>query len=106
MDMEYALKTEDIGNSALSEDNTNKPQNDYGSDSVYSDCDRKMVTPQEMRGVMLQMATAEMLRLLTIMLGLQFMIKLMMAMMSMMTMIMSMVVIQKEVTDVMSIMAG
>ena len=29
--MEYALKAEDIGNSAMSEDNTNKPQNNYGS---------------------------------------------------------------------------
>eukprot|EP00731_Ephydatia_muelleri_P002679 Em0001g2679a len=52
--MEYALKAEDIGNSAVSEDNTNKPPNDYGSDSVYGDCDRKsdgkvMVTPQEMK---------------------------------------------------------
>ena len=39
--MEYALKAEDIGNSAVSEDNTNKPQNDYGSYCVYGDYDRK-----------------------------------------------------------------
>ena len=25
----------------MSEDDTNKPQNDYGSDCVYGDCDRK-----------------------------------------------------------------
>eukprot|EP00731_Ephydatia_muelleri_P008405 Em0004g743a len=25
----------------MSEDNTNKPQNDYGSDYVYGDCDKK-----------------------------------------------------------------
>ena len=40
--MEYTFKAEDIGNSAMSEDdNTNKPQNDYGSDCVYGDRDRK-----------------------------------------------------------------
>ena len=126
IDMEYALKAEDIGNSAVSEavneDNTNKPQNDYGSDCVYGDCDRKSDGEDnsgggttEMMGVMLQMATAVMLRLLTIMLGLQFMIKLMMVMMSMMTVVVSMViervmvrivvmVMQKEVMDVMSMM--
>ena len=70
--MEYALKAEDIiGNSAVSEDNTNKPQNDYGSDCVYGDCDRKSdgkdnsdgdTTRDDQMGVMLQMVTAVMLR--------------------------------------------
>ena len=98
--MEYTSKAEDIiGNSAVSEDdNTNQSQNDYGDDCVDGDCDRKcddhdcdtkrdegvMVTPQEMKGVMVQMATVVMLRLLTIMMGLQLMIKLMMAMMAIM----------------------
>ena len=36
--MEYALKAEDIGNGAVSE---NTPQNDDGSDCVHIDCDRK-----------------------------------------------------------------
>ena len=38
IDMEYALKAEDIGNGAVSE---NTPQNDDGSDCVHIDCDRK-----------------------------------------------------------------
>ena len=38
IDMEYALKAEDIGNGAVSD---NTPQNDDGSDCVHIDCDRK-----------------------------------------------------------------
>ena len=75
--MEYELKAEDIGNSAVSEDNTNKPQNDYMEVIVFMVIVIErvmvkiivMVTPQEMMGVMLQVATAVMLRLLTIMMG-------------------------------------
>ena len=82
--MEYALKEDIIGNSAISEDdNTNQSQNHYGGDCVDSDCHGVMVMiivmviQKEMKGVMLQMATVVMLRLLIIMLGLQLMIKLM-----------------------------
>ena len=70
IDMEYELKAEDIGNSAVSEDNTNKPQNDYMEVIVFMVIVIErvmvkiivMVTPQEMMGVMLQVATAVMLR--------------------------------------------
>ena len=93
--MEYALKAEDIGNSAMSEDNTNKPQNDYGSYCVYGDCDRKSDGEDSSDGDTTRddgcdaadgnSCDAEVTNNHD---GLQFM----MAMMSMMTMIVSMVI--------------
>ena len=74
IDMEYALKAEDIGNSAMSEDDTNKPQNDYGSNCVYGDCDRKSDGEDNSDGDTTRddgcdAANGVMLRLLTIMIG-------------------------------------
>ena len=105
----------------MSEDNTNKPPNDYGSNCVYGDCDRKSdgdTTRDD--GCDAADGNSCNAEVTNNIMGLQFMIKLIMAM-SMMTMIVSMViervmvrivvmvriivmVIPKEVMDVMSMM--
>ena len=101
IDMEYALKAEDIiGNSVVSEDDIPI----YLKMIMVIVIERVMVRiiviviQKEMKGVMLQMATVVMLRLLIIMLGLQLMITLMIARMTMMMVMLIVVTIAALVT--------